>query len=220
MCVHVYIYIHMYIYIYMYDMTHSSVWNDSDVCVTRPSHICNMTHPYVWHDACISVKWLIRTFDMSHLCDWHGPVMCVTWSHVCRIRMCDMTYSRQRRIQCVTAHALQNVAACCSTSMCDMTYSQLSRQRPIHCVAEHELQCAAVCCSTSYVWHDLFRRAGQRHSMLQHLCCNMLQCLAAPRACDITCHMSTRDETTVDSVCCSTCVAVYCSVLQHLVCVT
>ena len=71
----------------MCDMTHSCMWYDSCMCVTRPIPMCDMlipmcdmTHPYVWHDPSICV---------SHAHVWHDSFRYVTWI----IRMCDMTHT-------------------------------------------------------------------------------------------------------------------------------
>jgi len=73
------------------DMTHSCVWHDSFICVTRLIYVCDMTHSYLWHDSFVNVTWLIHMCDMAHSCVRHGSFICATWL----IHMCDMTHSCQ-----------------------------------------------------------------------------------------------------------------------------
>jgi len=72
----------------MCDMTHSYVWHESFMYVTRLIHMCAMTHSYVWQDSFICVTWLIHV--------WHDSFICVTWLiHTFvtwLIHMCDMTH--------------------------------------------------------------------------------------------------------------------------------
>jgi len=70
--------------IHMCDMTHSCVWFDSFICVTRLIQMCDMTHSCVWFDSYICVTRLIHMCDMPHsygVCDSSTRV---TWLiHVC-----------------------------------------------------------------------------------------------------------------------------------------
>jgi len=63
------------------DITHSYVWPDSFVGVTRLIHMSEVTHSYVCHDSFICVTWLIQ---------W------VTWL----IHMCDMTLNETTPTRC------------------------------------------------------------------------------------------------------------------------
>jgi len=76
----------------MCDMTHSYVWCDLFICVTKFIHVCDMTYSYVWHDSFMCVTWLIHTCDMTHSYVWHCSFICVIWL----IHTCDMTHSYAR----------------------------------------------------------------------------------------------------------------------------
>jgi len=86
----------------MCDMTHSYVWHDPLICVTRPTHMCDMTHSYVWHDPFICVTRPVHMCDTTHSYVWHDPLICVTWP----THMCDMTHSHvwHDTLICVTWH--------------------------------------------------------------------------------------------------------------------
>jgi len=51
------------------DVTHSSVWHDSCICVAWLMYTCDLTHSYAWHDPLTCVAWPIHTRDMTHS-DW------------------------------------------------------------------------------------------------------------------------------------------------------
>jgi len=78
--------------IHTYAVTHSCVWHDPFVFVSRLVCMCGITHSYLWHhrqDSFIRVTWLIRMCDMTHSYAWCDPFICVTWI----IHVCDMTHS-------------------------------------------------------------------------------------------------------------------------------
>jgi len=58
-----------------YDMAHSCV--------------CDVTHSYVWHDSFMCMTRLIRMRDVTHSRLWHDSFMCVTWL----FHACDLTHS-------------------------------------------------------------------------------------------------------------------------------
>jgi len=70
-------------------MTHSYLWHDAFICVTRLIHacdmVCGMTHSY--YDR----TWLVYMCDKTHSCVWHGvwhdSFIFMTWL----IHMCDAT---------------------------------------------------------------------------------------------------------------------------------
>jgi len=66
--------------IHMRAMTHSYVWRDSFLCVTRLNHICDMTHPYAYALSLIHTCHL-RQGTRSHMCDMTHSYVYVT----CRI---------------------------------------------------------------------------------------------------------------------------------------
>jgi len=99
--------------IHLSDITHSYVWHDSFICMTRLIHVWHhsiirkvrltdmiditlscvwlihmydMTHSHVQHDSSVCVTWLIHMCNMTHFYVWHGSLTCVSWL----IRMCDM----------------------------------------------------------------------------------------------------------------------------------
>ena len=73
----------------MCDWTHSYVWHDSFICVTRLIYTCDTTHSYVWHDSSTRVKWLIHMCDVTLSYVWHDAFMRV----IGLVQMCDMTRS-------------------------------------------------------------------------------------------------------------------------------
>jgi len=76
----------------MCDMTHSNVWHDSFICVTRPIHMCDMTHTYTWHAAFICVTCLVNMCDMPHSYACHTYERNV--SHIWKRRVTHMNESR------------------------------------------------------------------------------------------------------------------------------
>jgi len=71
------------------DMTHWYEWHDSFKWVTWLILTCGMTQSYVWHNSCLCVTWLFIMCGMIHPCVWHDSSLCVTWL----ILTCDMTES-------------------------------------------------------------------------------------------------------------------------------
>jgi len=61
-------------FIHMCDMTHSSVWYNSFICLTWLIHMCKMTHSCVWHDSFIYVSRLIDMCYMNHSYVWHDSL--------------------------------------------------------------------------------------------------------------------------------------------------
>ena len=129
----------------MCDVTHSSVWRDSFICVTWLIHMCDVTHSYVWRDSFLGVTWLIHMCDMTHSYVWHDSFLCVTWL----IHMCDVTHQYVRRDSFICATWLiWNLSGAGDRNffpdaekkndMCDMTHSCM-------CDMTH-----------SYVWCDSF----------------------------------------------------------------
>jgi len=76
-------------------MTHSYVWDDSFICVTRLIHMCDMTHSYV--------TWLICMCKTNLLCFWHD--------------------SRARDDSSVGSWHRTQTAIMCLSYLCDMTDS-------------------------------------------------------------------------------------------------
>jgi len=75
-----------------YSFTHWHVWHRKDSFMRHACqviHLCDMTHSSVWHDSFICVPWLIHLCDMTHSSVWHDPFICVPWL----IHMCAMTHS-------------------------------------------------------------------------------------------------------------------------------
>jgi len=60
-------------------MTHSYVWHDSFIRVTRLIHTCDLTHSYVWHDSFIRVTRLIHTCNTTHSNMQHDLLIHATW---------------------------------------------------------------------------------------------------------------------------------------------
>jgi len=110
-------------------MTHSRVWHDSIICVTRLVYTCDMTCSCVWRDSFICVTWLIHdvTRRLIHMCDM---------THSWLIHMCDMTHSWL-------------------IYMCDMTHdvtrSTAWAPRQSHCMLRCVYYMTRLC-----VCHDLF----------------------------------------------------------------
>jgi len=86
----------------MCDITHSYVWHDAVIYVTRRIHMCDTTHSYVWHDSFICVKWRNHMCDTTqsyqHVCTHtvrHGNRHLVSSNPVMtrRIHTYDMTHS-------------------------------------------------------------------------------------------------------------------------------
>jgi len=74
MCVIRLIYLSTHVWHYTI-VTHSRVWHDSYMCMTRLIRMCDMTHTCVWHDSYACVTWLIHVCDMIR-----DTCVCVTWS--------------------------------------------------------------------------------------------------------------------------------------------
>ena len=94
----------------MCDMTHSCMWHDSCMRVTRPIPMCDMTHSYVWHDSCICVTWPIHMCDMTHPYVW-------------LIQICDMTHSDVWHDSFICVTLLIQIQILYMAAMCDMTES-------------------------------------------------------------------------------------------------
>jgi len=77
--------------IHMCDLTHSRMWHDSFICVTRRIHMGDMTPSYVcmWDDVFIRVTWpftwvmlLIHMCDTTHLYVWRETLWNVPVTHM------------------------------------------------------------------------------------------------------------------------------------------
>jgi len=49
--------------IHVCDVTHSNVWHDLFICVTRLIHVCAMKHLHVWHDPSMRESWLELSYS-------------------------------------------------------------------------------------------------------------------------------------------------------------
>jgi len=137
--------------VHMCVMTHSYVWHDSFICVTRLIHMRDMPPSYVWRDSFICVTWLIHMWDMTYWYVWHDWLMCVTWL----IHICDMTHSYVWDISFIRVTWLIH--------MCDMTRSHV-RHDSFTCVTWLIYTCVM---THSHVWHGSFTRV----SWLIHMRC-------------------------------------------------
>jgi len=132
------------------DMTHSYMWHDASICVTRLICSCDMTplfvkwliQPHQQREMLSQVTWLTHMCDMTHLYVWHDILRCerthlyetwliwprqqhellspVTWLTY----MCDMTHSHvwHDSLTFVT-DSLTYVTWL--THICDMTHSHV-----------------------------------------------------------------------------------------------
>jgi len=94
--------------IHMCDLTHSYVWQDSFIYVTRHISTRDMTRSYVWQDSFICVTCLLSYVtllvymlghdsffmcDVTHSYVWRDSFICVPWLIHMLVFMCDVTHS-------------------------------------------------------------------------------------------------------------------------------
>jgi len=60
----------------MCDVTHSYVWHDPFICVTKHIRICDLTRSFVWLDSFTCVTWLIHMCDIPHSYVWYNSIIC------------------------------------------------------------------------------------------------------------------------------------------------
>jgi hypothetical protein len=138
------------------DLTHSCVWHDSFICVTRLIHMCDMIHWCVWHVSFISVTWLIHVCDMTDSYVWHDWFMCVTWF----IHMCDVTHSYvwHDSFMCVTWLIHIHAVACLwhvEHYQCMLSYIFICTHRYVCTLTEDfRLQCAPRYFILLHITHD------------------------------------------------------------------
>ena len=121
---------------YTCDMTHSCVWLNPFICLTKPIHVCYMKHSYVWHDAFMCVTWRIHVLDQYYS----------------SIYICDTASLHSHKWHCLIARHVTHMNESCHTHECVMSHTWMRHVTHMHeSCHTHDCLMSRIC--TRHVTH-------------------------------------------------------------------
>ena len=148
-------------------MTHSYVWHDSFIRVTRLNYSCDVTHSYMRHDAFIRVVWLIYTV---HSYVWCKGLINVKWCFFLKSQTALWNNNNTTQHTSTRCYTLQYTATHCNTLQHNTTYFDTLLHTATHC---NTLQHTATHCNTlqhTATQHNILRHVATRTLLIEFWC--------------------------------------------------